>query len=613
MSKIPRKPFILLAVAVILTVAGRASNPAAGEKPSAPRVVAQGMLKQRMDLAVRRMTQGDTPRFTPGFVLADVALDRPRRFTEYSGDLSGRFIEVWAVGSFGSDADLKTVLDRLLLVQKPDGRFGDAALEFTPAAIGPRHMALLWGNGRLLIGLLACHRRLEDPRIFDAARRLGDFILAVEKQCSDPAVRTRLEGQGASGFICFTQQIEGLVELSRVTGERKYLERAAAIAPLLGPRGIQHAHGYLATLRGMTDLAAATRDPETLKTVEAAYGELVRSTDFTIFGSVLEYFGWKNPAYKPEDLKFLLAASGNDPRDEGCGHADFLRLSLALWRATGKPEYLERAENCLENGLLPNQFATGDFGSRVTFGRGIKPADNVDRAWWCCTMHGYRAFPDVLESVITRSDGDGIALNLYQDADWSDGRIGIEARSRGVSDNASLRFQIRVTDAASVRLTFALRRPSWADSMQCRVNGETVPGKLLNDYIRIDRVWEKGDVVELSLACRAVLQLRDGSRVRLDGPGSDSAEAALFYGPWLMGISENDEPLFYGEPWPGNVLFVPAKGQSRMNANGGQGTMTFEYQHDGFPGRQMVTLRPVRDFGLQPQAIWGVWFNFRKE
>jgi hypothetical protein len=612
MSGLTRKAFIFLA-AVISAKAGSASDPVTGEKFSAPRVVAQGVLKQRMELAGRRMTQGGTPRFTTGFVLADVALDRPRRFTEYSGDLSGRFIEAWATGSFGPDAELKALLDRLLSYQKPDGRFGDASLEFTPSAIGPRHMALLWGNGRLLIGLLACHRRLEDPRILEAARRLGDFVLAVEKQCSDPSVRGRLEGQGASGFICFTQQIEGLVELSRVTGEKKYLERAAAIAPLLGPRGIQHAHGYLATLRGMTDLAAAARDPEILKTVEGAYDELVRSSDYTIFGSVLEYFGWKNPAYKEGDFKALLAASGDDPRDEGCGHADFLRLSLALWRLTGKTEYLERAENCLENGLLPNQFATGDFGSRVTSGRGIKPADNVDRAWWCCTMHGYRAFSDVLESVITRSGSDGAAINLYEDADWSDGRFGIETRSRGFSGDGSLRFQISVTDAPSAGFTLALRRPSWADSMRCRINGETARGNLVNDYIRLDRVWNRGDVLELNLACRAALQLRDGGRVRPDGPGSESAEAALFYGPWLMGISENDEPLFYGEPWPGNVLLLPAEGRAPVADAGGQATMTLEYEHDGFPGRERATLRPVRDFGLQPQAIWGVWFNFKKE
>jgi DUF1680 family protein len=600
-----------LIAAVLNTNAAAESGSAAGGDSAAPRIVAQGVLRQRMDLAERRMTEGHTPRFTRDFVLADVALDRPRRFSEYSGDLSGRFIEAWAVGAFGADEEMKALIDRLLSYQKSDGRFGDASLEYTASAIGARHMALLWGNGRLMIGLLACYKRLADPRILGAARRLGDFILAVEKQCAEPDVRKRLEGQGASGFICFTQQIEGLVELYRATGERKYLDASASIAPLLGPRGIQHAHGYLATLRGMVDLAVAAHDAEMLKTVESAYDDLVRSPDFTIFGSVLEYFGWKDPAYTPEDLKALMAASGDAPRDEGCGHADFLRLSLALWRITGKMEYLERAEACFENGLLPNQFDTGDFGSRVTFGRGIRPAENVDRAWWCCTMHGYRAIPDVLESVITRYGKDGIALNLYQNVDWSDNRISIKARVFGINIFGNLIFQIEVVDAPSGKCTIALRKPSWADSMKVQCNSGQVRGNQDKDYFLIRRVWKAGDMIEMELACRMVLQRRDGVRLKLDDPSKGTLEAALFHGPWLMGISETDDPLFYGEPWPGNVFFISPK--EPFPSIGGESTISFKYQHDGFPGRQSVTLRPVRDFGLKPQAIWGVWFNFRRE
>ena len=600
-----------LTAVVLNTNAAAASGSAAGGDSTAPRIVAQGFLRKRMELAERRMTEGGTPRFTPEFVLADVALDRPRRFTEYSGDLSGRFIEAWAVGGFGSEAEMKTLIGRLLSFQKPGGRFGDASLEFNSSSIGPKHMALLWGNGRLLIGLLACHKRLADPGILEAARQLGDFILAVEKQCEEPQVRKRVEGQGASGFICFTQQIEGLVALGRVTGEKKFLDAASAIAPLLGPRGIQHAHGYLATLRGMTDLAVAARDAETLQKVETAYNDLVHSPDFTVFGSVLEYFGWKDPAYSAGDLKNLMDASGEAPRDEGCGHADFLRLSLALWRATGKMDYLERAESCLENGLLPNQFDTGDFGSRVTFSRGIRPADNVDRAWWCCTMHGYRAICDVLESVITRDGKSGIALNLFQDADWSDGRAAVETRSCGFCSDGSLRFRVRVTDAPAAGFTISLRSPSWTDSLRIRINGKTARGNRVENYIRLDRELKKGDVVEMNLFCRFMLQLRDGRRIRLEGLPPESAEAALFLGPWLMGISENDDPLFFSEPWPGNVLFVRAR--SRSTAIGEAGTVAFDYQHDGFPGRQTVTLRPVRDFGLKPQAIWGVWLNFSRE
>ena len=40
-------------------------------------------------------------------------------------------------------------------------------------------------------------------------------------------------------------------------------------------------------------------------------------------------------------------------------------------------------------------------------------------AWWCCTMHGYRAFADVLQSIVTR-DGEALRVNLYLEGSWSD-------------------------------------------------------------------------------------------------------------------------------------------------------------------------------------------------
>ena len=56
--------------------------------------VPQGELKERVALTQQRMLTGETPRFSHDFILADVKLDPayPRRFSEYSGDLSGRYI-----------------------------------------------------------------------------------------------------------------------------------------------------------------------------------------------------------------------------------------------------------------------------------------------------------------------------------------------------------------------------------------------------------------------------------------------------------------------------------------------------------------------------------------
>ena len=343
--------------------AGLLARPASGAaaSPALPAVggaSARGELAERIRLTAERLTRGERPVYSPDFVLADVALDRRRRFWEFSGDLSGRYVEALSILPFPGGLELKALVAAILREQREDGRFGDATLRYTSAEIAMPHMALLWGNGRLLVGLMQYHAATRDADVLKAARRLADFLVGIRAQAADPAVARRVQGQGAFGIICFTQLIEPLVTLARVTGEPRYLEAARQIAPALGPRGIQHAHGYVTTLRGLLDLAVQTNDAVVLADVERLYAQLAASPDLCWMGGVLEYFGWEEPSVSTEERRPLLEASGRDPRDEGCGIADWLRLSLGLHRATGKQEYLERAERCLLNHLYFNQFTT---------------------------------------------------------------------------------------------------------------------------------------------------------------------------------------------------------------------------------------------------------------
>ena len=113
-----------------------------------------GMLAARLAAAGRRLTAGATPAFTPEFVVADVALAPPRRFNEFSGDLSGRYIGALATAPAGPDDRVTPIVRAVLTNQRRDGRFGNESLAFTASEMGQPHMALLWGNGRLLVGLL---------------------------------------------------------------------------------------------------------------------------------------------------------------------------------------------------------------------------------------------------------------------------------------------------------------------------------------------------------------------------------------------------------------------------------------------------------------------------
>ena len=214
-----------------------------------------GEFAYRMDLAYRRLTTDVyNPTFTKKFILADVNIesDNPRRFYNFSGDLSGRYIEVMSLMQKSSNIPfLRDLAKSVLKYQQTDGRFGDPKLVFSAEQIGKQHMALLWGNGRLLLGLLTYYNYSHDPEILASAVKAGDFFIKVHGVCATPAIVRKLDGFGATGIICLTQYTESLVLLSKMTGDPKYAVKAAELYKLLPERGIQHSHGYLTTLRGV--------------------------------------------------------------------------------------------------------------------------------------------------------------------------------------------------------------------------------------------------------------------------------------------------------------------------------------------------------------------------
>jgi len=360
----------------------------------------RGELAARIDLTHQRFDRIQEPAFSDVFILQDVALDpaTPRRFQEFSGDVSGRFLGALALTARGASdwQRLDRLVEKIIGFQRADGRFGNAELPFDAASVGRDQMALLWGNGRLLTGLMEYWDKRRNPEALAAARRLGDFLLGVFEDCSSPAVVERLRGAAANGYICFTQLNEGLELLSRATGEEKYRHAARRMLSMMDPaaEGAQHTHGFLTTMRGHMMIFESTGDRTLLEETLGRWREIEAGSFLLTNGGVLEYF--------KHDYN----------RDEGCSESDLLRLCLQLWRATGNNIWLDRAEKCLVNVFSACQFETGDFGHRCYDHWGYIATPGPGRAWWCCTMHGLRALADVADAVVTAAS-DGIRVNLF--------------------------------------------------------------------------------------------------------------------------------------------------------------------------------------------------------
>ena len=86
-----------------------------------------GNLTDRFNLTVNRVLKDGPPVFDEEFILADASAKPGRRFTEFSGDVSGRFIGAMSL-AFRQNGMGSSLLDHVvsgaIRVQQPDGHFG---------------------------------------------------------------------------------------------------------------------------------------------------------------------------------------------------------------------------------------------------------------------------------------------------------------------------------------------------------------------------------------------------------------------------------------------------------------------------------------------------------
>jgi DUF1680 family protein len=534
-------------------------------------------IRGRFDLTLERALHGDSPSFTEEFLLADVKPTPERRFTEYSGDLSGRYIGALATAAqaYGLQfPSLDALVARVIALQKPDGYFG-IGFHYDKPTDGD--MALLWGNGRLLVGLLEYYRLRPSPAVLTACTRLGDFLVRIGPVMLSTEMREAFGAQHfASSYICWMQQTEGLSNLYVVTKDERYRKLAGEIAAVTERRPSDHVHGYLTSLRGVMDLYSATGDARLLRQCEAAWQEIAASKDLLITGGVPE--GW----------------SPNGHRTEGCAEADWVRLNLALWKASGDAKYLAMAERATFNELAFNQYASGDFGHHVYTDTGL-PAGGAVRAWWCCTLHGLRCFPDVQASAFREREG-GLSYELPIDGRIETAAVSAMAESSLARDGM---VRIRITEAGAEPRLLRIRVPKWAHGLVVRLNGSLANFPADSGYVGTERVWRAGDVVEVNYA------------MTLRSTASGENRISYSYGPWLLGAPASQNLAYFNEMTTENKI---VRGKEVARQAGQHSSLGFAvpiaatacpYIAAEFPDQPAtVELRAIAEQTGQPTTSW---------
>ena len=566
-------------------------------------------LNKRIQLVTDRLVFGKEPSITEDFVLACVTLDPQykRRFTEFSGDQSGRYLSVFSkLNIDGNPINIHQLVKKIIATQKSDGRFGSDTLVFNTTSLKDPQMALLWGNGRLFTGLMDYYESYKDPEVLKSAIRLADFLMSITETIIKPEVISELKEKGATGFICFTQNIEGLVKLYNATKNQKYIQLAEKIYPLLTDKGTQHSHGYLNTLRGVLMLYTATQQKEQLDFVTTRYNQVVESTDMLVTGGVPEFFGG--------------GSSADGYRDEGCSEADWVMLSLELWQSTGENKYLDKAEFCLMNELMLNQFDSGDFGHHhIEKDFGYKLSFCEGRSWWCCDYHCLQAMMQFKNLIVTNLDG-AKKINFFYPTEFKDKDISFNFSKVG---KLNTNFKIKIDKTHKKENTISIRKPYWAKSMSLKSNGIPFEAKEQDGYLSINKIWKEGDEIEVNLDYDIRFITRQKQTISLDKAKANINEIAFQFGPYLMSVDDGFMPLFLAEPATKNVIIVDRSGfKSTLNNRNSKSVENtflpeayckFKYIHEGFYGENNVTMRPASEISNQKLANLKLWFNFRIE
>ena len=436
------------------------------------------------------------------------------------------------------DREMDHWIDLIAGSQDDDGYIStQVQLDSQKSRWGARSFHELYNMGHLMTAA-AMHGRATGKNTFVAvARRLADYL----------CVTFASQSMDLAHFGWNPSNIMGMVDLYRVTGERRYLELAGTFVNMRGSaawpsnpwgrvwaddphpgdqnqdrvplRQESQAEGHAVTATylwcGAADVCAETGEPELLAALERIWHNVVERRVY-ITGAVGALHHGVSSRHDMVHEAFgrdyqLPHATAYNETCANIGNAMWNRRMLEL---TGDARYAEVMEQVLYNSALSPMDVDGTRfcytnplarrGEDVT----LLSQDSLER-WsefqcYCCPPQVARTLAKVHEWAYSVSDA-GLWVNLY-------GGSEVEA---GLPDGGTIRVvqqteypwdgrvELTVADAPEGALALMLRIPGWADEASVTVNGERVETESTpGTYAAVKRTWEAGDRVVLEVPMR---------------------------------------------------------------------------------------------------------------
>jgi DUF1680 family protein len=442
----------------------------------------------------------------------------------------GKFLDAAAkTWLYTHDEHLKRLMDRmaqeLIATQLPDGYLGtyQADQRWTSWDV--------WVHKYDLIGLISYYRATGYTPALEASQRIGDLLC-----------RTFGTGTGQRDIIqsgkhvgmAATSVLEPMVNLYRITGDKKYLDFCEylvhswdqpngphIIASLNASGSVFHtangkAYEMMSNLVGLAELYRVTGNPLYLRTVQIAWKDIATHRLYvTGTTSTGEYFADDQELPGEETAKV----------GEGCATVTWLQLSWELLRLTGEPQYGEELEHTVYNALLGAQDpANGNICYFTPLNGQKSPGPGIS----CCVSSEPRGIA-MIPQIAWGARGDGAAVVLYVPGHVNipthAGNLAIDVATHYPAEGSVL---LTLHPAQAARFPLYLRVPQWTARYTASINGQQFEGHP-GEFLAIDREWKPGDQVSI------VMDLT--TRVLPGGP-SYPYSVAIARGPQILALEQ---------------------------------------------------------------------------
>lgn len=241
----------------------------------------------------------------------------------------------------------------------------------------------------------------------------------------------------------------------------------------------------LSCVEGLAELSTVTGNRQYLEAAEKIHSALVK-WERTPVGSL----GFND--------KYAGATALINTLSEICDVVYWNRLSFKLFLLTGKEKYIAEMERSLYNSLLCAFNTEGTWGlRRLRMSHIHVPAQNhFLKHHQCCVENVPRGIFQAAEAALT-SRGNNIYLSLFSEGE---GKVTLPSGNTATfklegdflkEESVSLKF----SSENSERFRFYVRNPQWSATTTFYINGKKYEGKSSGNWTVIDRDWQNGDKV----------------------------------------------------------------------------------------------------------------------